>query len=81
MEGWSTGPWLSLPLWGFGLASKSFRSFCGKGGVLYSASGVPPKEGYQSRALGTGDRKTRTRVRMGAQGAWEAPYVGSWSSH
>ena len=73
MEGWPPGPSMSLPLWGFGLASKSFRSLCGKGGVLYSASGVPPKEGFQSRALGRGDWKTQTRVRIGAQGAWEAP--------
>ena len=81
MAGWPPGPWMSLPLWGFGLPSKSFRSFCGKGGVLYSASGVPPKEGFQSRALGPSDWKTQTRVSMGAPGAWEAPYVGSWSSH
>ncbi|VDP54142.1 unnamed protein product [Soboliphyme baturini] len=61
MEGWPPGPWSSLPLWGFGLASKSFRSFCGKGGVLYSASGVPPKEGFQRRARFPGDWKTQTR--------------------
>ena len=81
MEGWPRRPRMSLLLWGFGLASKSFRSLCGKGGVLYSATGVPPKEGFQSRALGPGNWKTRTRVRMGAPGAWEAPYAGSWSSH
>ena len=36
------------------LVLKSLRSFCGKGGVLFSASGVPPKEGVPSNALGTG---------------------------
>ena len=74
------GPWMSLPVWGFGLAPKSFRSFCRNGGILYSASGVPPKEGFQRRALGPGDYKTQTRVRIERLGAWKAPYAGSWSS-
>ena len=75
-RGWSPGPWMSLPVWGFGLAYKSFRSFCGKGGVLYSASDVPPKEGFQSRALGPGDWKTQTRIRMGGPMGMGSPLCG-----
>ena len=68
MKGWTHGPWTSLLLWGFGPARQSLMSFSGKGGVLYSASGVRPKEGFQIRAVGPDDRKTQTRVRMGASG-------------
>ena len=73
MEEWLHRRWPIRHLWGCGLAPKGMWSFCGKGGVLFTASGVPPQEGFQSRALGPGDWKTQTRVRMGAQGAWEAP--------
>ena len=70
---WPHGPWTSLPLWGYGPAPKTLGSFCGKGGVPFSASGVPLKEGLQSRSLGTGDWKTRPLVRIGGLGAWQAP--------
>ena len=66
MEGWAHGPRTSLLLWGFGPSRQTLMSFSGKGGVLYSASNVRPKEGLQIRALGPDDWKTQTRVRMGA---------------
>ena len=34
----------------------------------FSNSGVPPNEGFQSRALGRGDWTTRNLVKIGAEG-------------
>ena len=65
IEVWPHRPWAILPLWGFG---QSLGLFCGKGGVLFSVSGVPPKEELQSRAPDTGDRKTPSLDRIAASG-------------
>ena len=73
MEEWLHRRWPNHHLWGFALAPKGMWSFCGKGGVLFTASGVPPKQGFQSRALGMGDWKSRGLVRIGGLGAWPAP--------
>ena len=81
MEGvasWAMDEPPSLGIWpGF----QEFQVILREGWSPVFCLNVPPKEGFQSRALGPGDWKTQTRVRMGVQGAWEAPYAGSWSSH
>ena len=44
-------------------------------------SGVPPKEVFQSRALGQSEGTTRTIVKNWGLGAWQAQYAVSSSSH
>ena len=44
-------------------------------------SGVPPKEEFQSRALGKSEGTTRTMVKNWGLGAWQGQYAVSSSSH
>ena len=47
----------------------------------FVSSGVPPKEEFQSRALGKSEGITRTMVNNWSLVAWQAQYVVSPSSH
>ena len=55
LASWSTGETPSLRI---SLGSEAFGTFCGGGGVLFPASRLPLKEGFQSRGLGMRDWKT-----------------------
>ena len=44
-------------------------------------SGVPPKEEFQSQAMGTTEGTTRTMVQNWGRGAWHAQYAISSSCH
>ena len=47
----------------------------------FVTSGVPPKEEFQSRALGKSEGTTRTMVKNWGLGAWQSQYAVSPSSH
>ena len=47
----------------------------------FVTSGVPPKEEFQSKAVGKTEGTTRTMVKNWGLGAWQAQYAISSSSH
>ena len=53
----------------------------GRTPFMFVTSGVPPKEEFQSRALGKSEDTTRTTVKNWGLGAWQAKYAVSPSSH
>ena len=73
MLGRSHGPWTNLPLCGFGPIPIVFRqSVDGRTPFRFVTSGVPPKEEFQSRALGKSEGTTQTMVKNWGLGAWQA---------
>ena len=64
MLGRPHGPWTILALCGFGLIPIVFRQSVGwEDSFRFVTSGVPPKEEFQSRALGKSEGTTRTMVK------------------
>ena len=82
MLGRPHGPWKHLDLCGFGRSQLLFVNLWdGRTPFRFVTSGVPPKEEFQSRALGKSEGTTRPRVKNGGLGATQAQYAVSPSSH
>ena len=69
MDGWPQGPRRSSPRWGFDQDPQTCLSFCAMGGVLFSASGVCPKDGSRRGVLGTGEWTTLPWLALETEGS------------
>ena len=82
MFGRPHGPCTNLALCGFGPIPIVFCQSVGwEDSFHVVTSGVPPKEEFQSRALGKSEGTTRTMVKNWGLRAWQAQYAVSPSSH
>ena len=82
MLGSPHGPWTNLPLCGFGVNLLLLVNLWdGRTPFRFVTSGVPPKEEFQSRALGKSEGTTQTMFKNWDLGAWQAQYAVSSSNH